>query len=47
MLIEQQKDFKYLIVLLTGCTPLRERLFFCGTGTVLHLFNLQSKVERV
>ena len=21
MLIEQQKDFKYLIVLLTGCTP--------------------------
>ena len=25
MLIEQQKDFKYLIVLLTGCTP-RQRV---------------------
>jgi len=39
MLIEQQKDFKYLIVLLTGCTPQRvipvvffllERLHFSG-----------------
>ena len=35
MLIEQQKDFKYLIVLLTGCTPKQARLFFCDCGQII------------